>query len=464
MAKYTKMAESILKEIGGKKNISTVVHCMTRLRFTLKDESLLDKNAIEDIPGVLGTMLQNGQFQIIIGQTVPDVYEEVCKQAEIEKLPSIDENLDMNEGKKKLHFGIIFEVISGVFAPVVSAFAGAGILKGILTLCANYGWIDKSSGVYLILNAAGDATFYFLPFLLAYTCAKRFKTNEILSLIIAGIYMYPTVIEGAGTQINVCGLNVYLVKYASTVIPIMLSVWVMSYLYKWLSKHTPSFLRVVVVPIGVLLVMAPLSLIVFGPIGYNVGIYVGEFFKWLFDVTPWLGGFVDGATRPLVVFTGTHMTLSPIMINNIETLGYDMLGPVHCVATVSAAGMCFGAFLRAKKENNKTSIFSSFISASIGITEPALYGVAFRFKKPLIALMIGGGVSGAIVAALGAKAVSFAMPALISLPVYGDSIPVVLLCSAIGFVLTAVLAYMLGFDEDIKKDKRAIEAEKKNII
>lgn len=233
----------------------------------------------------------------------------------------------------------------------------------------------------------------------------------------------------------------------------------MSYIYRWLSKVTPSFLRVVVVPLGTLVVMAPLSLVVIGPIGYNVSIYVGEFFKWLFEVAPVVGGFVDGFTRPLVVFTGTHMMLQPVMINNIEVLGYDMLGPVHCAATYAAAGMCLGAFLKARNTNNKSSSFSALISGLIGITEPALYGVAFRFKKPLIAVMIGGGVT----ALLGGKAISFAMPSLVSLPAYTGTIPEVMIGLVVAFVLTAVLTYVLGFDEKIEKDQRAIEAEKKNV-
>lgn len=464
MADNKKLASAILEKVGGKENIEFLVHCMTRLRFNLKDQSLANQKEIEEIPGVLGTMIQSGQFQVIIGETVPDVYEELCKLAGIAQQQAIDENLDGNVEKKKFGAGLIFEVISGVFAPVVTAFAGAGVLKGLLTLFTNYGWMANDTGVYLVLNAAADSVFYFLPFILAYTSAKKFRTNEVLALIIAGIYMYPTVLAGAGTQISFLGINFYLVKYASSVLPIIISVWLMSYVYRWISKVTPSFLRVVVVPIVTLLVMAPLSLIVIGPIGYNVGIYVGKLFEWLFAVAPWLGGLVDGATRPLVVFTGTHMMLSPVMINNIETLGYDMLGPVHCVATMAAAGMCFGAFLKAKKESNKTAIFSSFISGFIGVTEPALYGVAFRFKKPLIALMIGGGVSGAFVAMMGAKAISFAMPSIISLPVYTGSIPTMLIGLLIAFVLTAVLTYVFGFDEGIEKDQRAIEAEKKNII
>ena len=462
MADYKNMATAIIRGVGGSENIEDVVHCATRLRFRLKDETKAKEDDLRSIPGVLGIHKISGQLQIIIGQTVPDVYEEICNQASISIKEAVDENLDAD--RKKFDWNQITSTITAIFAPVVPGFAGVGLLKGLLTLCTNFGWLDNTTGTYLMLNAAGDALFYFLPFILAYTSAKRFKTDVVLAEILAGIYMYPTVIAGAGTQVSIFGISIYLVKYSSTVLPIVISVWLMSYLHRWLSKHIVAYLRVVLVPMLTILVMAPIDLMIIGPLGYNIGIYVGKFFGWLFTVAPALGGFVDGFTRPLVVFTGTHMTLSAVMINNIETLGYDMLDPVHCVATMSAAGMCFGAFLKAKDPDNKSSIFSSFISAFIGITEPALYGVAFRFKKPLVACMIGGGVSGAFVAAMGAKAISFAMPSIISLPVYSGSIPTMLIGLAIAFLLTSVLTYVLGFDEGIAKDQRAIEAEKKNII
>ncbi|MBQ1534410.1 MAG: PTS transporter subunit EIIC [Erysipelotrichaceae bacterium] len=462
MADYRKTAAEIVEKLGGKENISGLVHCATRLRFTLKNYDVVDDTAVKAVKGVLGTQKIAGQYQIIIGQEVPDVYREVCALAGISESAAIDENLD--QGKKKFNASEFFAMISSIFAPCVPAFAGAGVLKGLLTLCSNFGWLDTASGTYLMLNAAGDALFYFLPFILAYTSAVRFKTNIVISLILAGLYMYPNVINNAGTQVSIFGIPTYLVKYSSTVLPIVASVFILSKIYPWLEKKVPSYLRVVLVPLCSILIMAPISLVLVGPLGYNVGLYVGKFFGWLFDTAPWLGGFIDGFTRPLVVFTGTHMTLSAVMINNIQTLGYDMLGPVHCVATMAAAGMCFGAFLKAKDPDNKSSIFSSFISAFIGITEPALYGCAFRFKKPLYALMIGGGVSGAFVAALGAKAISFAMPSIISLPVYSGSIPTMLIGLLIAFVLTAVLTYVFGFDEEIKKDARAIEAEKKNIL
>ena len=459
---YGALAAAIIQAVGGKENINSCVHCVTRLRFTLKDNKKAQSTEqIGSIPGTVGCVYQGGQLQIIIGQTVADVYEEVCKQAALEVQTAIDENLD--EGKKKFSVQTLFDVISSVFVPVIPAFAGAGIIKGLLTLLTNYGLMSNETGLYLVLNAIGDSVFYFLPFIIAYTAAKKFKTSEVLALVLAGLYMYPSILGNAGQTISVLGIPVTCVKYSGTVLPILCSVWIMSYIHKWMQKHTVEYLRVVVVPIVTLIVTGLLSICIIGPIGYNLGIYLGNAFKWLFDVAPWLGGLIDGGTRPLVIFTGMHMTLSTIMINNINTLGYDMLGPVHAVATMASAGMCFGAFLRARKDSNKSACFSAFISAFIGITEPSLYGVAIRFKRPLIALCIGGGVSGAFVAAMGAKAISFAMPSIISLPVYSGSIPTMLIGFVISFVLTAALTYVLGFDEGIEKDERAKQAEKKAV-
>lgn len=202
MADYSKLASTVLEKVGGKENVENVVHCLTRLRFTLKDLSLAKKDEIEEIPGVLGTMVQSNQFQVIIGETVPDVYEVLCKIGGFMQEEAIDENLDGATQKKKFGIGPIFEVISGCFAPVVAAFAGAGVLKGLLILLTSYGLMSNESGLYLILNAAGDSVFYFLPFVLAFTSAKKMKTNEVLAIAIAGIYMYPTILEGAGTQAN----------------------------------------------------------------------------------------------------------------------------------------------------------------------------------------------------------------------------------------------------------------------
>uniref|UniRef100_UPI00403F905E PTS transporter subunit EIIC n=1 Tax=Candidatus Enterococcus willemsii TaxID=1857215 RepID=UPI00403F905E len=468
MKNYQQIAIDIVKNVGGEQNISYLVHCVTRLRFNLKDKSLIDREALEATPSVLGTMEQNGQFQVIIGEDVANVYQKILEQTSLADMnkefdSATGELIPEDGSKKKFSIGNMFDYLSGSFAPVVPAFAGAGILKGMIILLTNYGLLSTESGVYVLLQAASDATFYFLPFLLAYSASKKLNSNPMMSMLMAGIYLYPDIINNAGSSISVLGINMPLLKYSATVLPILLSVWLLSKIYPFIEKHVVSYLRVVVVPVITLIIMTPINLMIFGPLGYYCGIGLGKIFEWLFAYAPWLGGLVDGATRPFVILTGMHSVMGTIMLNNVATLGYDMLGPVHAVAAMAAAGMCFGVFLRAKKETDKATFFSAFISAFIGITEPALYGIAFRFKKPLYALAIGGGVSGALVAMLDAKALSFAMPSIISLPVYAGSIATMMIGFVVAFLLTAILAYTFGFDEKIEKNQQAIEAEKKSI-
>lgn len=466
MANYSKMASEIIACVGGKENIRDLFHCATRLRFSLVDESKADQEKIKKIDGVWGCASKIGQLQIIIGQTVPDVYAEVCNQTGITAKAAVADDENTREDQKKSHHNILtkfMDFMTACFNPLIPALAGAGVLKGLLTLASTYQWIDNTTGMYAVYNAAGDAVFYFLPFLLAVTAAKKLKTSEPLAAVLAGILVYPNILNNAGTASTFFGIPFTMVKYSSSVLPILMSVFIMSYVYKWLTKVVPDFLRVVLVPLGTLIVMAPVVLVVLGPIGYYFGIYVGEGIKFLFEVSPLLAGVIVGGTRQFVVFAGMHMSLAPIMINNIGTLGYDMIGPVNCVATMACAGMCFGTFLKAKKAENKASVGSAFISAFIGITEPALYGVGFRFKKPLIGAAVGGAVAGGFVAAAGGKAVSYAMPSIISLPAYTGTIPVMLTGLAIAFVVSAIVSYAVGLDEEIAKDERTLAAEKKNV-
>ncbi len=462
-SKYAQLASDIIENVGGKENISTLVHCVTRLRFTFVDKTKINEAALKSLKGVLGVVEQGVQTQLIIGQTVGDVYEEVCRQAGIATQKVLNENESGDEAKKPFSISAVFDVLSSTFAPIVPAFAGCGIIKGLVTLLSSYGILDSSTGLYTLLQAIGDCAFYFLPFLVAYSAAKKFKTSEIMALSVAGIFMYPTFLNNAGTQISILGIPFTCVKYSSQLLPILLTVWGMSYVYRWINKHCVEYLRIVVVPIITLFVTGSIGVMFIGPLGYNIGVYLGQAFDWLFVNVPWLAGLVDGATRPLVIFTGMHSTMGTIMMNSIANVGYEMLGPVHAICTMASAGMCFGAFLRAKDPNNKSTFFSTFISAFIGVTEPSLYCVAMRFKRSLVALMIGGGVSGALVAVLGAKATTFAMPSIISLPAYAGSISIMLVGFVVSFILTAVLTYVLGFDESIEMDERAKQAEKKAI-
>lgn len=465
MAKYTKLADEILAAVGGKENVKALIHCATRLRFTLIDEDKADEAVIKNIQGVWGCAKKIGQLQVIIGNTVPEVYAEVCARGGITAQAAVADDAAAAEDTKKVGIGNkIMDYLVSSFAPTIAALSGAGLLKGILMLASQYGWIATDSGFYTIMNAAGDAVFYFLPFMLAYGAAKKLNTDIIMAMTLAGLLVYPTILNAAGTATTFLGIPVTLVKYSSSVLPILMSVAVLQYVHKFFTKVIPDFLRIVVVPMLDLLVMAPITIVVLGPIGYYFGIYVGAAIKALFDFSPTLAGIIVGGTRQFIVFAGMHMSLSPIMMNNFAALGYDMIAPVNCCATMAVAGMCVGSFLRAKTVDNKATIGSAFISAFIGITEPALYGVGFRFKKPLLGAIAGGAIGGAFVAAMGAHAITFALPSIISLPAYAGSIPTMLIGLLISFVISAGVAYVMGMDENIAKDERALKAEKKNII
>lgn len=442
--KYEDLANRVVTLIGGKDNISFFTHCVTRLRFNVKDKGLVNVEEIERLEGVVGCQWSGEQLQIIIGAAVNDVYQQICDMNDLKQETEINENIDE---KKKWSINTIFEVLSACIVPIIPALCGTGIIKGLLIIGTNYGWLSTDAGIYVLLNAVSDATFYFLPFLISVSAAKKFKTNGTLAMILAGLYLHPSISALSGQQLNLFGIDINIINYSSTVLPIIISVWIMSYVYKFIDSWMPKTLRVVFTPALTVLIMSPICLGVIGPLGYNIGLYLGQGIKALYDISPLIAGFVNGALRPLIIATGMQTVFTPIMLNNLATLGYDFISPVHTVATMATAGMCFGAFLRMKKSSEKENYLSAFVSAFIGITEPALYGIALRIKRQLIALMIGGGVSGAFVAFMGAKMYAVGMPSWVSLPGFGDTIPTVVIGLLIAFVVTAAVSFVLGFDK-----------------
>ena len=380
--KYQQLIDNLMNYVGGKDNISFFTHCVTRLRFNFKDKSLVKEEEIGKLSGVIGTKWAGNQFQIIIGASVDAVYNDICDKYSLTKEESLKENLDEDkkEGSKK-PFISLFEVLSACIAPMVPAMCGSGIIKGILIALTSYNVIDTSTGAYIVLNAVADSAFYFFPFLAAYGASKKFKVNTILALVVAGLYIHPTITALAKTDISIFGLPVHILNYSSTIFPAIISVWVMSYVYKFIDKFTPEVLKIIIVPTLTFIIMAILSLAIIGPLGYYVGLYLAKVINYLFDNVPVLAGAILGAIRPVVILTGMQTVFSPIIMNNYAVMGYDVISPVHTAATMAAAGVCLGAFLKAKDKEEKNSYFSFFISAFIGITEPALYGLVFRFKN-----------------------------------------------------------------------------------
>ncbi|WP_338201246.1 beta-glucoside-specific PTS transporter subunit IIABC [Lactobacillus rizhaonensis] len=460
--KHKDEINSIIKDVGGVDNIQRMTHCMTRLRFNLADDKKADLDAISKINGVLNTQFQNSQLQIVIGPAVADWYDEISNLTGIGQ----EESQETDVKEKKGFFSKLLEIFSNVFLPVIPAIAGAGMMKAILGLLSSFSLISQKSDSYIILNLMADATFYFLPFLLAISAAKLFKTNAILSAVLAGALLYPSLINNVGkiSNYHFLGLPIPVINYSASVLPIILSVWIMSYLYRFVDKHMPDMLKVIFVPTVVLIIMIPIELIAIGPLGNYLGSILSAASMKLFSFSGALAGAILGGLRPLLVMTGMHQALTPIVFQNFASKGYDVLMPTMLVSTFAqATGVLTMAFkTRSKKE--KSVIYASGISAILGITEPALYGVIVKYKRVLLSVCIGGGLGAAYVSAMGYHLGSFTPSNILSLAVYAlmPKFIHVIIGLGIAIVSTALLVLVLQPKVGVEDEKPVIDVSKEN--
>ena len=460
--KHKDEINSIIKDVGGVDNIQRMTHCMTRLRFNLADDKKADLDAISKINGVLNTQFQNSQLQIVIGPAVADWYDEISNLTGIGQ----EESQETDVKEKKGFFSKLLEIFSNVFLPVIPAIAGAGMMKAILGLLSSFSLISQKSDSYIILNLMADATFYFLPFLLAISAAKLFKTNAILSAVLAGALLYPSLINNVGkiSNYHFLGLPIPVINYSASVLPIILSVWIMSYLYRFVDKHMPDMLKVIFVPTVVLIIMIPIELIAIGPLGNYLGSILSAASMKLFSFSGALAGAILGGLRPLLVMTGMHQALTPIVFQNFASKGYDVLMPTMLVSTFAqATGVLTMAFkTRSKKE--KSVIYASGISAILGITEPALYGVIVKYKRVLLSVCIGGGLGAAYVSAMGYHLGSFTPSNILSLAVYAlmPKFIHVIIGLGIAIVSTALLVLVLQPKVGVEDEKPIIDVSKEN--
>ena len=460
--KHKDEINSIIKDVGGVANIQRMTHCMTRLRFNLADDQKADLDAISKINGVLNTQFQNSQLQIVIGPAVADWYDEISNLTGIGQ----EESQETDVKDKKGFFSKLLEIFSNVFLPVIPAIAGAGMMKAILGLLSSFSLISQKSDSYIILNLMADATFYFLPFLLAISAAKLFKTNAILSAVLAGALLYPSLINNVGkiSNYHFLGLPIPVINYSASVLPIILSVWIMSYLYRFVDKHMPDMLKVIFVPTVVLIIMIPIELIAIGPLGNYLGSILSAASMKLFSFSGALAGAILGGLRPLLVMTGMHQALTPIVFQNFASKGYDVLMPTMLVSTFAqATGVLTMAFkTRSKKE--KSVIYASGISAILGITEPALYGVIVKYKRVLLSVCIGGGLGAAYVSAMGYHLGSFTPSNILSLAVYAlmPKFIHVIIGLGIAIVSTALLVLVLQPKVGVEDEKPVIDVSKEN--
>ncbi|POM99416.1 PTS beta-glucoside transporter subunit EIIBCA [Bacillus halotolerans] len=443
---YDKLSRDILQLAGGEENVQRVIHCMTRLRFNLYDNSSADRSQLEQLPGVMGTNISGEQFQIIIGNDVPKVYQAILQNSSLS-----DEKSAGASGQKKNVLSAVFDVISGVFTPILPAIAGAGMIKGLVALAVTFGWMAEESQVHVILSAVGDGAFYFLPLLLAMSAARKFGSNPYVAAAIAAAILHPdlTALLSSGKSISFIGLPVTAATYSSTVIPILLAIWIASYVEKWIDRITHSSLKLIVVPTLTLLIVVPLTLITVGPLGAILGEYLSVGVNYLFDHAGLVAMILLAGTFSLIIMTGMHYALVPIMINNIAQNGHDYLLPAMFLANMGQAGASFAVFLRSRNKKFKSLALTTSVTALMGITEPAMYGVNMRLKKPFAAALLGGAAGGAFYGVTGvASYIVGGNAGLPSIPVFiGPTFIYAIIGLVIAFVAGTAAAYLIGFED-----------------
>ncbi|MGE6631886.1 beta-glucoside-specific PTS transporter subunit IIABC [Bacillus sp. NPDC077027] len=451
---YRQLAEDIIKHIGTEKNVHSLVHCATRLRFTLNDRSKADKAAIEKLNGVVTVMESGGQFQVVIGNTVPEVYKEIGEFTNL--LNDSNQSSDRPSEQSTSLFGKFVDIVSGIFTPLLGVMAGAGILKGLLGICINAKWLTPEDTTYQILFAASDSLFYFLPLLLAFTSARKFKANPFVAVTIAGALIYPSIQELAkgGGDVSFFGIPVVLMSYTSTVIPIILAVFVMSYIERFFNKVIHESVKNFITPLILLVTIVPLTLIIFGPFGVYAGNGIAAVILKVFSFSPTLAGALIAMAWQILVIFGIHWGLVPVILNNIAVHGKDHIKPATAPAVFSQAGASIGVMLKTKNKKLKTLAGSTAVSAVFGITEPAVYGVTLRLKKPFIAAVISAGVGGAIIGYSQSVAIASGLPSLLTLPIfYGQGFTGFLIGISVSFVLSIVLTYLIGFKDPVDEDE-----------
>lgn len=387
---YQTLATQIIALVGGKENVANVYHCQTRLRFTLVDNLKADTEALEKLDGVTKVIINAGQYQIVIGTHVADVFEEIEKLVEISQ--------DTTTQEKKGIFDTIIDFVAGTFQPIIPALSGAGMVKAVLALLVVFNVITTDSQTYYMLNVFADGVFYFLPILIAFTQAQKLKCNPILAAGVAAMLLHPnwSALVAAGDAVNFFNVIPFtLASYGSSVIPIILIIFVQSYVEKFLNKHIPKSINIVFVPMLTFLIMGTLAFSVLGPIGAIVGNYLATVFTFLAENASWAPALIIGTFLPIMVMFGIHNGVAPLGIMQMSQLGYDSIFGPGCVCSnmAQATAGAVVAFVTKDKTTKETAIPGS-ITAYMGITEPLLYGVNLPKRYPLIASMIGGGLGG----------------------------------------------------------------------
>lgn len=442
MNQYHDFNEQIIKLVGGKANIQAVVHCMTRLRFTLKDRSKADTKKLQELEGVIDVVSNNVAYQIIVGTHVNDVYKDL-----IDQLGMSGDEADQPKTKKN-PIKAMLDVISESMNPILEPIICAGLLAAFLSIISLTGLISTDSSTYQIFDALRSAVFYFLPILMAMSCAKRLGASPYLAVALAATILSEPINNVSG--LSLFGIGLPQITYSNSFIPILLAVWFMGYVTKFAKKVIPKSLQYFMSPLVIMLITLPATLLVFGPLGFYIGEGIIGFFNLLMDtIGSWFVMMLYSALQPFIIMLGAGNFIMPVVASLIAANGYDPAFISSCtISDIAVGGAILGYFLRARNLKQKQLFGIVTLSAILGVTEPAIYGVFVKFRRPFIAVMIGGGLGGLFAGLTGVKAYSIAW-GLFGLPAYigeGDFMNLWLMVAAvaISFIGATIAAYMLG--------------------
>ena len=480
MGKYNELAKEIVKNIGGKENVISLTHCITRLRFKLKDESIAKDDVLKNMSGIVTVMKSGGQYQVVIGNHVPEVYADVCELIDIDNLSS---NEEPKKSGRLLDRGI--DIVSGIFQPILGIMAACGMVKGLNALFIALGLYSDTSGGALIINAIGDGLFTFLPLFLGYTSAKKFGLKPMIGLVIGAIMCYPGIQSGAissmgdamytlftGTMfespvyISFFGIPVISIDYTGTVIPVILSVYFASKCEKVFNKFVPDLVKFFFVPMLTLLVALPITFIVIGPIATFGSTIISEFVFAVRDFSPLIAGAIVGFTWQILVIFGMHWGFIPVYINNIMTNGYDNVMMPFFACTFATSAVVLAIFFKTKDKKIKEMALPNFISGVFGVTEPAIYGILLPLKKPFIISCITGGIGGAFYGFFNLRKFMVGGMGIFELPamIEPDGAMGNLIVALLGIVISMVVGFVLTmiFYKDKEKVEEVMEIVEEN--
>ena len=459
---YSKSAEKLVQAMGGKDNITRVFHCMTRLRFYVKDKNKIHEAEIKKLSEISGVNWHQDQFQVIAGNEVNELYAELVKMG----VPDDDADSPVKTMEKKSVGSAIIDSVTGCMTPMIPALTAAGMIKVVLTLLTTFHLVSDTSDTYQVISFIGDAAFYFMPFLIAANAAKVFRVNQSLALIMAGVFLHPnfTAMIASGDPITFFSIPVTPTTYSYSVIPVILMVWIMSYIVKFVDRITPRIVKLILHPTLVILISAPIAVIAVGPLGGIIGDGLAVAIDFLSTKLGFIIIGILSAAFPFIVMTGMHHALTPIGLNAVATGGDTLIFVSQVCSNVAQGGASLAVAVRSKDKNMKQLASASGISALMGITEPALYGVTLKLKRPVIAAAIAAGIGG-IVGGLLQVTLYIAQNCLLVIPAFiGEKgmsnflygITMIIVSFAVAFILTMIF----GFQDDAEDGEDAADGEK----